>query len=187
MATKKTTKRGASIEETLKTLDQQLAGYAPKRHAKIKGTGKLDRLAKLVPIPSNLRALWAWADGAKGIIVLESHQWLVDEWKKKGAVPAQYPGALDLFSVEAAEQELRLIREAEEDQEVENAQELKLIPFAAEPGSGDCLVLDAKGRVFYWNHEEPEELNEVEASLAKLLERTVQSVKRRELFGGPES
>jgi hypothetical protein len=41
-----------SIEETMKTLDEQLAAYAPKRHAKIKGTAKLDRLAKLVELPS---------------------------------------------------------------------------------------------------------------------------------------
>lgn len=186
MSTKKTSKQAVSFEETLRTLDEQLAAYAPKRRAKLKGTEKLDRLAKLVEIPSDLRALWAWADGADGLIVIESRQWLVDDWLQKGAVRGDYPGALDLLSVAEAEKALLSIREAEEDEEIESATKLRLIPFATEQGSGDYLVLDAKGRVLYWNHEEPEELDKVEASLTKLVDRTVGSIKRKELFGGPE-
>ncbi len=186
MTAKKTAKQPASFEETRKTLDEQLALYAPKRRAKLKGTDKLDKLAKLVDVPDDLRALWAWADGAEGIIVIESRQWLVDSWRQQGAVRADYPGALDLLSVAESAKALRSIREAEEDEEVENATKLRLIPFATEPGSGDYLVLDAKGRVLYWNHEEPDELDKVDASLPKLLGRTLQSMKRNELFGGPE-
>jgi hypothetical protein len=166
MATKKTAKatgKPAAFEASVRELAGMLARYAPTRMAKVSGAKSLAKLEALVTVPPELRALWSWADGCPGLLVM-----FADDLGR----------ALDLFSVDDAVKTIEINRDAADFPE-------DLIPFAGESGSGDCFAIDGKGRVVYWDHEEGEASPHAK-SLAVVLASTLKSIQKEALFGGPE-
>ncbi len=166
MATKKAAKRKTSttdFEGQVREIAAMLEAYAPTRARKIRGAKSFAKLEALVPVPPDLRRLWSWADGAADLLVMSS-----DDLER----------AVSFYSVDEARKTLTINREAEDFPE-------DVIPFAGETGSGDSYVLDAKGRVLYWDHEEGATSRHA-ASVGVVLANTQRAIQKGALFGGPE-
>lgn len=164
----------ASLERALRRLDAALALHAPERHATLRKDARLDRLAERVAIPSELRALWRWADGAAGLVTLPERRSEAGARRDARASARPRRSRMDLLSVREAERAILFIREAEEDERVARTREM--VPFAAEPSSSEHLVVDDEGRVLLWRREDPAALEEVAASLADLLDEAARAI-----------
>ncbi|HRG99337.1 MAG TPA: histone H1-like repetitive region-containing protein, partial [Polyangiaceae bacterium] len=158
------------LHATLARLDEALRTYAPSRKAAMRPAPSLAALERLGPVPEALRALWAWCDGCSELLPMSA---------------APDAAQLDLLSASEAAEALASIREALEDEDEDAT--FPHVPFATEPGSGNFVVLDARGRALYWDHEEGAvEPAPVAPSLDALLARALAAVQKKRLFGGPE-
>jgi hypothetical protein len=156
-------KAAPDVAREIEGLAKLLATYAPSRMATVRGATSFAKLEALVTVPSALRSLWSWADGASELLVLEGHD---------------LERSFDLLSVDDAARSIEINRDAGDFAD-------DLVPFASESGSGDCYALDSKGRVLYWDHEEGEASLHA-ASLSNVLKLTKKSIQEESLFGGPE-
>ena len=169
-AKKTATTTAGALHATLARLDEALLAYAPTRKAAMRPASSLAALEQLGPVPEALRALWAWCDGCSELLPISA-----------SADAAQ----LDLLSASEAAEALASIREAREDEDEDAT--FPHVPFATEAGSGNFVVLDARGRALYWDHEEGAvDPDPVAPSLDALLARALAAVQKKRLFGGPE-